>query len=138
MSTHAQDRTPAAHEGSAAQRGLVLFAGVAMLIAGVYQVLVGVGALLRDEVFVSTENYTFRFDLTSWGWTHLLLGALVAIAGVAVLRGRTWGRVVGMTLAILSMFANFMFIPYYPLWSIVIIVLDVAIIWALANFARDL
>ena len=74
---------------------------------------------------------------TSWGWIHLLVGLVVAVAGLAVLGGRTWGRVVGITLAMLSALANFLFIPYYPFWALTVIVLDIFIIWALAAHGRD-
>lgn len=116
--------------------GLVLFAGVIMITAGVYHALAGVAAIVRDEVYVSTPNYVFEFDLTAWGWIHLLLGLLVAVAGFSVMTGQAWARAVGITLVALSLIANFLFIPYYPIWSLVIIALDVAIIWALAGYRR--
>lgn len=65
------------------------------------------------------------------------MGLVVAVAGLAVLGGRTWGRVVGITLAMLSALANFLFIPYYPFWALTVIVLDIFIIWALAAHGRD-
>jgi hypothetical protein len=86
---------------------------------------------------VTTPDYIFSFDLTGWGWVHLLLGILAAVAGFAVLQGQTWARVVGIVLAGLSMIANFLFLPYYPLWSLLIIALDVAVIWALATYRRE-
>ena len=57
-------------------------------------------------------------------------------AGVCLLLGMTWARVVGIVLAVISGIANFLFLPYYPLWAIVVIALDVFIIWALASGAR--
>lgn len=117
--------------------GLTIFAGTLMVIAGVWHVLVGIGALLRDTVYVSTPNYVYSFDLTGWGWTYLGLGILVGIAGVAVLTGQLWGRVVGIVLASLSLVANFLFIPHHPVWSILVIALDIAVIWALAVYRRQ-
>jgi hypothetical protein len=117
--------------------GLSIFAGSLMLIVGVWQVLVGISALLRDTVYVTTPNYIYSFDLTGWGWTHLLLGILIGVAGAGVLLGQTWARVVGIVLASLSLISNFLFLPYYPLWSILVIVLDIAIIWALAVYRRQ-
>lgn len=135
MSTHAEHRLGT--ESSGAKNGLSLFAGVLMVVGGIYHALVGLSAIFNDKVYVSTVQYIYQFDLTGWGWTHLLLGILVAAAGVAVVQGQTWGRVVGIVLAVLSLIANFLFLPYYPLWSILIIALDVAIIWALATYTRD-
>ena len=117
--------------------GLILFAGIMMIMAGVFQAFAGLVAILEDEFYVATPNYLFQFDATSWGWIHLILGLVVAFAGAAVLAGRTWGRVVGITLAMLSMLANFLFIPYYPFWAILIILLNIFVIWALATQGYD-
>jgi len=70
------------------------------------------------------------------GWTHLILGAVVFAAGVCLLLGMTCARVVGIVLAVISGIANFLFLPYYPLWAIVVIAIDVFIIWALASGTR--
>jgi hypothetical protein len=120
---------------TAVQGGLLMFAGIIMIVGGIYHAFLGLAAIFRDQVYVSAPNYTYTFDLTGWGWAHLLLGILVAAAGVAVVQGATWGRVVGVALAVLSMLANFLFLPYYPVWSILIIALDVAVIWALITAA---
>lgn len=117
--------------------GFAMFAGVLMIVGGVWGVLAGLAAILNDEVYVTTPQYVYSFDLTSWGWIHLILGALVAVAGVSVLQGTTWARAVGIGLASLSLLANFAFIPYYPVWSILIIALDTVVIWALATYRRE-
>ncbi|TWF75477.1 hypothetical protein FHX44_111361 [Pseudonocardia hierapolitana] len=119
--------------------GLVVFAGTLMVVVGVFHALVGIAALVDDKIYVTTPNYIYSADIAMWGWLHLLLGILVAVVGIAVLRGRAWGRVVGIGLGALGLVANFLFIPYHPLWSVLIIALEVAIIWALATYrdARD-
>ena len=137
MSTHAENRHTTSQRPVGVQYGLAAFAGILMVVGGLYQAVKGLAAIFRDEVYVTAPNYTYAFDLTSWGWTHLLLGALVAAAGVAVVRGVTWGRVVGLALVIMSMLANFLFLPYYPLWSIVVIALQVVILWALITYPRE-
>jgi hypothetical protein len=108
-----------------------------LVIAGVWHLLAGLSAVLHDKVYVATPEYIYSFDLTTWGWIHILLGVLEIVAGFAVLKGQMWARVVGIILASLSMIANFGFLPYYPLWSLLIIALDVAIIWALATYRRE-
>jgi hypothetical protein len=113
--------------------GLATFAGVIMLMMGAFHAFVGFIAVVEDEFFVAVEGYAVAIDTTTWGWIHLGLGLLVLLAGVAVLSGRTWGRVVGIVLAVFSAFANFLFIPYYPLWSLAIIALDILVIWALTT-----
>jgi hypothetical protein len=114
--------------------GLVLFAGLMMIMLGVYQAIVGIAALIEDQFYVVTPAYAFEVDVTTWGWIHLLIGIVVALAGWAVIAGQTWGRVVGIIVAVLSAIANFFFIPYYPFWSLLIIALDVFVIWALCVY----
>ena len=117
--------------------GLTTFAGVMMIMAGTFQAFDGMVALLANEFYVNTPNYLFKFDTTTWGWIHLLVGLLVLLAGIAVLAGQTWGRVIGIVLAVVSAIANFAFLPYYPFWSLAIIALDVFVIWALATHRSD-
>ena len=117
--------------------GLSLFAAALMMVAGVWHALAGIAALFRDTVYVSTPEYVYAFDITAWGWIHLLMGILVLLAGVGVVSGQTWARAVGIVLACLSLIANFVFIPHYPIWSLAIIALDIAVIWALASYRRD-
>jgi len=126
---------PAPSSGSTP--GLVIFAGIMMIMAGVFQAFAGLTALFEDEFFVASGNYVFKFDVTTWGWVHLLGGVVVALAGVSLMSGRTWARVIGIILAVLSAMANFTFIPYYPTWSLLIIALDVFVIWALATYRPD-
>jgi hypothetical protein len=117
--------------------GLILFAAVMMLMTGVFQALAGLVAIFENEFYVATRNYLFKFDVTAWGWIHLIVGIVVALAGWGLLSGRTWARAVGITLAVLSAIANFLFIPYYPFWSLLIIALDVFVIWAIAAHGRE-
>jgi hypothetical protein len=112
--------------------GFIVFAAVMMIMSGVFQALAGLIAIFENEFYVAARKYLFEFDVTSWGWIHLILGVIVALAGFSLLSGATWARVVGITLAVLSAIANFAFIPYYPFWSLLIIALDVFVIWALA------
>jgi hypothetical protein len=116
--------------------GLIVFAGILMIVEGAWHALAGVAALLNDDLYIATPDYVYSLDLTGWGWGHLVLGILVAVTGGAVLMGLTWGRVVGIVLVALSLVANFLFLPWYPLWSLVIIALDIAVIGALAVWHR--
>jgi hypothetical protein len=115
----------------------VVDAVILMLLAGMLQVLVGLVAIFENEIYVQTRNYLFKFDVTTWGWIHLVVGIVVGLAGLGLLRGRTWARVVAITLAALSAIANFLFIPYYPVWALLIIAVDVFVIWALAVHGRE-
>jgi hypothetical protein len=117
--------------------GFILFAAIMMIMSGIFQALDGLVALFNDTFYVTTRNYTFQFDVTTWGWIHLILGIVVALAGWGLLSGRTWARVVGITVVVLSAIANFLWLPYYPFWALIIIALDVFVIWALAAHGRD-
>jgi len=113
--------------------GGALFAGVLMVMVGVFQVIAGIAAIAEDEFIVKTENYVFNLDVSAWGWIHLLLGLLIGLAGLAIIGGRVWGGMVGIALATLVAIANFFWIPYYPFWSILTIALAVWVIWALTR-----
>lgn len=115
------------------QSGWITFAAVMMIFGGMLAVFEGIAAIAKDNVFVSTGSYVYKFDLTSWGWIHLVIGVLVVLAGIALFGGATWARFVGIFLAGLMMIANFMWIPYYPLWAIVLIAIDAFVIWALCT-----
>jgi hypothetical protein len=117
--------------------GLSRFAGILMIIVGVFNAIEGTVALFRNDVYVATPRYIFAFDLTTWGWVQLIVGLVVLAAGFGVMSGRIWGRVVGIAVAALCMFVNFLFVPYYPIWSLLLIALNVLVIWALCAFDRD-
>jgi hypothetical protein len=114
--------------------GWVLFAGIFMIVGGFFAFFEGLGALLRSGRFYAnvSTNYPYGRNITAWGWTELIGGAIVFLAGFYVMRGAVWARVVGITLAALSAFANFFFIPFYPFWAIAVITIDLFVIWALA------
>lgn len=118
--------------------GLTVFAGTMMILAGAFQALQGLVALAKDSIYVVGGQWVFQFDVTTWGWIHLLFGALVAVAGVFLFRGAVWARTVGVALAGLSALLNFVWLPYYPIWAIAIIALDVFVIWALTVHGRDI
>jgi hypothetical protein len=127
---------PTAPQVSTAAVGVSLAAGVLMFTVGLLHVVYGLSAVLSDEIFVRSGDYLYRLDLTAWGWIHLTAGAVVLAAGIGVMVGATWARVVGLVLMVLSLVANFASLPYYPFWSAVLIALNVLVIWALANYGR--
>jgi hypothetical protein len=118
--------------------GVTVFAATLMIMIGFLHAMQGLVALVNDTFFVVGEKWTFSFDVTTWGWVHLLLGILVVLAGIFVFSGAVWARTVGVLLAALSAVANFMWLPYYPIWALVIIALDVFVIWALTVHGRDI
>lgn len=138
MTDQLSGRAAAERPVSSIAVGFTAFAAVVMIMAGAFQAFQGLVALLNDEFYVVGQEWTFSLDLTSWGWVHLIVGALVAVAGVFVLRGAVWARSVGVVVAGVSALLNFMWLPYYPIWSMLIIALDVVVIWALTAHGRDI
>jgi hypothetical protein len=115
--------------------GFTAFAGVMMIMIGVFQAATGLVAVLNQDFYAVAENYVFAFDIGTWGWIHLIFGIVLFIAGFGVMSGQTWARAVGVILAVLSAIEAFLFIPYQPFWSIIIIALCVMVIWALTTQA---
>lgn len=118
-------------EPSGAAIGLTILAAVFMMVTGVIGFFEGLAALIRGSFFVTLPNYAFSLSATGWGVVHLILGALLFIAGAALLADQTWARITGVILAAFMMVANFVYLPYYPVWAIVLIALNAFVIWAL-------
>ena len=119
-------------QGVAAATSMV--AAIVLLTIGILHVLSGVSALMKDDLVVAGPEYIYQFDTTAWGWIHLVLGVIVAAVGVMLFTGATWARVGAMVICALSLLANFLWLPHYPWWSVVMIVLDVFVIWAVATW----
>ncbi|MCX5535294.1 hypothetical protein OG785_32685 [Streptomyces sp. NBC_00006] len=121
----------------AAAGGLTIFAAVMLFIVGTMGFFRGLMAILKDNVFLSTPDYTFQFDLTTWGWIHLLLGIVAVIVSFGLFVAMKWARVLGVVLAVLIMIGNFLSIPYYPFWSLTLIAMNALVIWGLCVVKRD-
>jgi hypothetical protein len=119
--------------------GWVVFAAFMMIMVGSFQAIQGLVALFDDGFYRVTENgLVVNVDYTVWGWTHLLLGILLIAAGVGVLAGNIVARAVAILLAAVSALVNMVFIEAYPIWSILIITVDVLVIYALVVHGREL
>ena len=110
-----------------------------MIMLGLFQVVQGLVALLEDEYYLVTRSgLIVNVDYTTWGWTHLVLGIIAGLAGVGLLAGNTAARVVGVAIAVVSALVNIAFMPAYPIWSIIVITLDVIVIFAIVVHGREL
>ena len=118
--------------------GWTWFDAVVMWIMGAFHAIAGLVALVNDEFYVVTREYIFQFDVTTWGWIHLIGGIVVFIAGIYLLSGQVWARTIGVIVAILSILFNFAWLPWYPFWSILMIVAAAFVIWALTVHGRDI
>jgi hypothetical protein len=117
--------------------GFTAFAAFMMMLIGSFQIAIGVVAVFNQDFYVSTPNYVFAFDVGVWGWIHLLWGIVVLAAGIAVLRGSVWAATLGSVIAAISAVQAFLFLPYEPFWSIIVIALSVMVIWALTTGLPD-
>ncbi|MFJ9148557.1 hypothetical protein ACIRP7_10845 [Streptomyces sp. NPDC102270] len=124
---------PTPTEGSWAAGGVV-FAGVLMLMNGILAIFQGISLLAKDDVWARVGDYVYKINLTGWGVILLCLGVLAVVTGAFILRGAAWARMTGIFLASLSMLAQFLFLPYASLWSVIMIGLDFFVIWALAAY----
>ena len=111
--------------------GWVYFAGFLMLARAVIQGIFGFTALMKSNFYLVTKDHLIVANYTAWGWTHLVLGLVLLTAGISVLNGGTWGRIIGVIVTTISLVVNLLFIPAYPLWSIAALVVDVLILYAL-------
>jgi hypothetical protein len=108
-----------------------MFASTMMFILGCFHAVAGfVGIFQEDYYRVGENGLVITVDYTTWGWIHLLLGIVVVLAGAALLRGAMWARIVAIVLAVVSSLANLAFMPAYPLWSLIMITVNVLVIYA--------
>ncbi|MFF2330954.1 MULTISPECIES: hypothetical protein [unclassified Streptomyces] len=117
--------------------GWTAFAAALMIFGGAMAIFEGIAAITKDLVFVTTRNYVFQFSLVGWGWIHLILGIVIVLAGCALFTGAVWARVVGIVFAGLGALAHFLWLPFYPFWSIILIAINVFIMWALCAGPYD-
>jgi hypothetical protein len=117
--------------------GFSAFAGAIMIMIGIFQFFEGLAAVANDSFFVVGNNYTYNLDTTAWGWIHMIIGVIVFAAGLGIFSGATWARAVGIAVAVISAIANFFYIPYYPIWAVLLIALCVIVIWALASLRPE-
>ena len=111
--------------------GWIAFAGVMMVLLGSFHAVAGLIGVFKEEYYlVGKSDLVVTVDNTAWGWVHLILGLIVAAAGVALTRGATWARVVAVLTAFLSSLVNLAFMPAYPLWSVIMIAIDLIVIYA--------
>ena len=106
------------------------FSGVTFYLVGAFNVIGGLGALFRDEVFVA-GNEVLVADVTAWGWFLLIVGLVQLAVGVGIFRGRGWGRLLGVILASLSAMLHIAFLVAFPAFSLITIALAVVVIYGL-------
>jgi len=137
--SHTQDQPAQSFDDTAAGEprptgavlGFTITAAVLMMVSGLMNFLEGLAAIIKGQFFVVLPNYVYNVSVTSWGWIHLIVGAGVFVAGACLFMDKLWARVVGVVFACVSAVFNFLYIPYQPVWSVIVIAVDVFIVWAL-------
>jgi hypothetical protein len=115
---------------NAAKAGTGL-AAVLLVLDGVLGVMQGVAAIAKDQVYAVVGKYVYKFNLQTWGWIHLAIGVLLMVVALALFSGSAAARGVGIALTALMVVANFLYLPYQPFWSTIMIALGVFVIWSL-------
>ena len=123
---------------SDAGAGWVMFAGVILITVGFFQAFAGLVGLIEDEFYAITPEYVVQFDATTWGWIHIIIGLIVMVAGFGIFSGNVLARTIGVFAALGSMISVFVWLPWYPIWGIIVIAMNIAIIWALTVHGRVL
>lgn len=119
--------------------GWVVFAGIMLIMLGAFQAIEGLVALFdRGYYLVTSSGLVVNVDYNVWGWVHLILGILAVATGFGLLAGNTAARVVGIVLAVVSAILNLAFIAAYPVWSTIVIGVDVIVIYAIVVHGREL
>lgn len=121
---------------SALAIGFTIFAAVMMMLLGFFHFLQGISAVADGEFFVIRDRYPLDLDVTTWGWLHMVGGVIVMLAGFWLLLGDKYARAVAVVVAFLSAIGNFLSIPYYPVWSILLLALDALVIWAVTTYSN--
>ena len=128
-------RTASARRGRARPVTLwvswVYFGGTMMIMLGAFNLIEGAVALFNDEYYVATPQGLLLFDITGWGWIHLIVGIVAIAVGIGVFTGATWARIGGVVLCAINALIQLVFLSAYPMWAVLVIALDVLVIWAL-------
>ena len=117
--------------------GFIMFASLLMIMMGSFHIFAGLVGIIDDAFYETPREYFTDFSATSWGWIHLVGGVIVVAAGIGLLSGSLWSRILVIGIALLSAIVNFAFIPYYPVWSILMIAISIGVIWALMTHGHD-
>lgn len=95
--------------------------------------------LARDDLAQATADaLAIPADFTFWGWAQLILGTITVLAGIGVLYGQAWARIIAIVIAVFSAFSNMIMLPAYPFWCSIVIAIDVLCIWAIAAHGREI
>lgn len=128
---------PSSRETVTGWVGWVWFGGIMLFTLGLFQVFQGLIALFDDGFSVAIGDQVLVFDLNAWGWTHVIMGILLLVAGVGVLNGTLWGRILGVVMAAISILVQITILPVYPIWALIVVALDALVIYAIVVHGEE-
>ena len=131
-----QPAGPAVEPGGTAL-GITAAAGLILMLVGVFGMIQGIVGLLDNDLYVVTNKWLFELEPTAWGWGHILIGLVALGAGIGLFFGRVWAKVTAIIVAAFSVLANFAWLPYYPIWAMLVIGFDLFVIWAVTVHGSD-
>jgi hypothetical protein len=117
--------------GSSAWAAWIRFAGIMLVVVGFFNLINGMTALFRNQVFVPVPAGVLVFDLTTWGWVHVVIGVLQIVIGGGVIAGQRWGLALGVLVAAVNAVTQIVNLPYFPLWSLIIIAVDCLVMYGI-------
>lgn len=118
--------------------GWIGFASVMLYLAGLFHIIAGIAALINDKFYVVTPQSVWAFDITQWGWIHIFGGILAIVAAASLMQGKAFGRTIAVIVALASAVINMSFLPAYPIWSLLILAVDVFVIYAVVVHGSEL
>ena len=107
-----------------------------MVLSGTMTAINGLIAILNDKIIVVGEQHIVAFDVTVWGWIHLILGIVVVMAAFALLNGAVWARLVAAIMSVGVVLSQVAYIGVYPFWSLAIIAISVMVIYSVCTMGR--
>ena len=117
--------------------GITAAAGVILMLTGVFGIIQGTVGLLDNDIYLVTNKWLFELNPTIWGWGHIVIGLVALCAGIGLFLGKVWAQVTAVIVAAFSVLANFAWLPYYPVWALLVITFDVFVIWAVTDHGSD-
>ena len=124
-------------EPGATALGITAAAGVILMLTGVFGIIQGTVGLLDNHIYLVTNKWLIELDPTAWGWGHILIGLVALGAGLGLFFGRAWAQLIAIIVAAFSILANFAWLPYYPVWALLVIAFDLFVIWAVTVHGSD-
>ena len=118
--------------------GWVGFASIMLALIGIFHVIAGFVALFKDDLYLIAPNSVWLFDYSQWGWVHILGGLLAFLAAGSLAQGNMYGRIIAVLVAMGSVVANMLFVPIYPIWSLMMVTIGILVIWAVIVHGKEL